>query len=168
MSINLKDAVAFLLQEGYIYKSIKFLKFTPKAYKELGDLSTDDALRLQAEKIRQAWDARYIQFIRDAEVPQRGEDSRGALYTLNKYSVEGETGFRKALESGILYPRLVASTKLYYKSGVKLKVAIGRYMKDGLWRTDYDAFVQAEEEGNSSEHVKQQTSNGTHTAWEVG
>lgn len=168
MSINLKDAVDFLLQEGYIYKAIKHLKFTPKAYKELDMESLDKRLRLQAEEVRKAWDARYIQFIRDAEVPQRGEGSDGSYYALNKYTVEGETALRRALETGTSYPRLVASTKLYYKSGIKLKVAIGRYMKEGLWRTDYEALAQAEEEGNSSEHVKQQTSNGTHTAWQVG
>lgn len=164
MSINLKDAVVYLLQEGYIYKAVKYLKFTPKAYQELGDLARIAKL----EPIQLDWDARYIQFIRDADIPARAEDSRGEAYALNKYSTKGEYAFRKAIGGGIDYDRLVASTKLYYRSAVKLKVAIGRYMEEGLWRSDYDAFAQAEEAGNSSEHVKQQTGNGVHTAWEVG
>lgn len=164
MSINLHDAVDFLLQEGYIYKAVKFLKFTPKAYQELGDLAR---VKKQANT-QQTWDAKYIQFIRDAAIPARGEDSRGEFYSLNKYSTQGCKGFEKAVGRGADYAILVESTKLYYKSTVKLKVAISRYMHEGLWKSDYDAYMEAALKGTPLEHVKQQTENGVHTAWQVG
>lgn len=164
MSTNLKEAVDFLLQEGYIYKAIKFLKFTPKAYQELGDLSR---VKAQAHT-QQTWDERYVQFIREAEVPVRAEGSRGDLYELNKYSKDGCKAFEVAIGRGADYARLVASTKLYYQSKIKLKVAIGRYMKEGLWRSDYDAYQLSEEQGTTTDHINQQQSDGTHSAYTVG
>lgn len=164
MSINLKDAVSFLLSEGYIYSAITKLHFSKKAYDELGPVKKIQ----QTDAFRQSWEQKYTRFIMDAGVPARAEDSRGDVYSLNKYSDKGMKAFRIAIGNGVDYGRLVLSTQLYYKSSVKLKVAIGRYMEEGLWRTDYDAFTQSAENNSIAEHVKQQTSNGTHSSWELG
>lgn len=158
MSINLKEAVDFLLTHGYLYKSGIRFKVATKLY---SDLSAGSPKPID-------WVGSYTKFIVDAEIPNRAESRNGEYYPLNKFSEPGCRAFRKAIEGGADYTRLVQSTRLYYRSGVRLKVAITRYMDEGLWRSDYEALVLSEEKGTTLDHVKTQESDGTHSSWTVG
>lgn len=114
------------------------------------------------------WVDKYKQFILDAKIPARCEDRWGNLYDINKYSEPGMKAFRKAMESGVKYELLVMAVALYYKSGVKLKVAIGRYMEEGRWRTDYDALLSSAQDNKVAEHIKSVTDNGQYSSTKLG
>lgn len=160
MSINLKEAVDFLLSGGYVYWHGKTLKLHSKFYTDLAEgVAGEPPMN---------WIDQYTGFIILCQIPARGESRSGEAYCLNKYSDPGMRVFKRVIEGGVKLEDLVESTKLYYRSGVRLKVAIGRYMHEGLWRTDYEAYMQSKEAGTTQEHVNQQTSDGTHTAWQLG
>ena len=166
MSITLKDAVDFLLSEGYIFKYGERFKFASKTYLELTAKDLPGHTHSKPAAIN--WVTAFTQFIMAAKIPSRAEDSRGGYYSLNQYSEPAMKAFRKIVEGGVSLEDLVASTTLYYKSGVKLKVKIGRYIEEGLWRGDYEAYMASKEAGNLREHEKQQKSDGTTTSWSVG
>lgn len=160
MSINLKEAVDFLMSNGYVYWYGKKLKLHTKFYEDIEKQEMPASIN---------WTDRYTNFIRDAGIPSRGESRNGEFYPLNKFSNPGLAAFRKAIEKGgVVEEWLLQSTKLYYKSGVRLKVAIGRYFHEGLWVTDYEAYKASLEAGTTQNHVKQETSDGSHTAWQLG
>lgn len=119
---------------------------------------------------KEDWDKKFMDFIVEAQVPARWEDSNGNPYYLNKFSEAGLKVFRKALESGASYPVLVNSTKLYYKSSTKLKKAIGNYFAHGDWKTDYEALYASAQSGIDSvqQHIKEEISNGNGTQYSIG
>lgn len=166
MSINLTDAMDFLLSNGYIYRYGERFKFHNKLYLEMAGQQAKAGIHHNPQAVD--WVRAYTKFITEARVPARGEDTRGGYYSLNKYSEPGMKAFRKAIEGGANYDALVLSTSLYYRSGVRLKVAVSRYMEEGLWRGDYDAHIASVEAGNQQQHEQQTVSDGTHTAWSVG
>lgn len=185
MSINLKEAVDFLLSGGYLTRGATGrYKVTQKLYDQLmhpeiikdlellkpvvinGKLAYMPPGELPLKMVD--WVSAYTSFIVAARIPARGESKSGEYYPMNKYSNPGMKAFRKIIEAGVDLDILIKSTMLYYKSGVKLKVAITRYMEDGLWRSDYEALVNSAEEGKVEEHIKQQLNDGQHTDWTVG
>lgn len=167
--VNLKEATEYLVANGYMLCIKGKYKVTRKFYKEIehpaGALVTQ---QLPVVRIAEAWPERYLQFIRDAGVPARREGSKGNVYDTNKYSDGAMKVFKKILESGIKYELLVLSTGLYYKSSVNSPVAIGRYIEEGLWRTDYDALELSAQQGTIKDHIKQTTNNGQHDFTTVG
>lgn len=109
------------------------------------------------------WPAAFIQFITEAEVPQRG-NSRDGSYDLNKYSEPAMKAFKKILESGVDYLILVNSTKIYYKTHKQYQNKISKYIEDGIWRSDYEALKASAEKGGEQgiiDHVKNEVDNGT-------
>lgn len=175
MSINLKEAVLYLLRNGYLIQGARGkYKVTQKLYDgmvkgEIFSNPTPTNQELAAYIPHVDWTKAYTTFIITAQVPARGESRNGEFYPLNKYSEPGMKAFRKAIEiEGVNLDILIKSTMLYYKSGVKLKVAITRYMEEGLWRSDYEALVNSAEEGRIEEHIKQQLNDGQHSDWTVG
>lgn len=105
------------------------------------------------------WDQFYIQFIREAEVPVRGESKSGS-YDINKFSNDGAKFFRKIIESGIKYSILVKSTLLYYKTRNQYQVTINNYIVNGLWRSDYDALLSSGEDGTIEQHIQKTIDDG--------
>lgn len=161
MSINLKEAVDFLLSSGYVYWHGKKLKLHTKFYVDL-----EAGVGGEPPK---NWIDRYTSFIIDAGIPARAEAKNGDYYALNKYSQPGMLAFRKAIEGERVNEQwLLESTRLYYKSGIRLKVGVGRYFHEGLWRSDYQAYAASLETGTTQDHVNKETSNGTHSAWQLG
>jgi hypothetical protein len=113
------------------------------------------------------WKDLYTRFILEAGVPKRVQGPSGDPYHVNIYSEVGMKAFRKAIEKEkVEYPKLVASTKLYYAGSVPYKVAIGRYMSEGMWRTGYDEFEQSLNSGTLNEHIKQST-NESYSRWKT-
>ena len=106
------------------------------------------------------WTQRFLDFIKDAEVPARGEGKNGG-YDINKYSEEGMKAFKKAIESSVQYPVLVKSTMLYYKTHSAYALKIGNYMADGAWRSDYEMLLTSAKEGTITEHIQQQLDENT-------
>lgn len=118
-----------------------------------GALTTRDKL------VTLDWTQAYLNFILEAEVPQRGEGKDGS-YDLNKYSEPAMKVFRKMIEKeGIIYGILVKSTMLYYKTHKRYAVTIGNYIEKGNWRSDYNALQSAAETGNIAEHIQTEISN---------
>jgi hypothetical protein len=107
------------------------------------------------------WTQAYLNFIVEAEVPQRGEGKDGS-YDINKYSEPAMKVFRKMIEkNGIQYAVLVKSTMLYYKTHRRYPLTIGRYIAEGHWRSDYQALLSSAETGTIETHIKEQIDNDT-------
>lgn len=105
------------------------------------------------------WSQQYMKFIKDAEVPTRGESKSGS-YDLNKYSDDAMKTFRKMIEKeGIKYPILVKSTMLYYKTHQRYAFTLTRYITDGSWRSDYQALLDSSLDGTLETHIKQEIDN---------
>lgn len=120
---------------------------------------------------KEAWDKSFMDFILEAQIPARWEDSHGQTYYLNKFSEDGLKVFKKALESGVIYDVLVKSTMLYYKSSTRFKKTIGNYLKQGDWKTDYEALMLSAEGGKEGieSHIKQEiNSNVNRTQYKIG
>lgn len=98
-------------------------------------------------------------FISDAEVPGKQPTQTG-YYWLNKYGKEAELELIKILSSGYQYDILVASTKLYYKSGGYPKT-VSNYLTEGLWKSGYEDLSISLENGNSEQYIKKAMDNGT-------
>lgn len=102
------------------------------------------------------WTKAYLTFIKEAEVPERGSGGTTG-YDLNKYSEPAMKIFRRMLErEKVQYPVLVKSTMLYYKTRKQYQVTIGRYIEEGLWRSDYEALLSSAADGSITEHIQKQ------------
>jgi hypothetical protein len=173
MATNLKEAIEFLVAGGYLVpgKNGKLLVMQQKIAADLKKPQVFDVVKIDQQIAvvqKTDWVEKYKQFIADAKVPTRCESRHGEFYDTNKYSEDGMKAFRKAIESGIVYDVLIRSTFLYYHNGVRLKVAIGRYMKDGLWRSDYDRVIESSESGTLEQHIKSELDDGQHTFTQLG
>lgn len=134
---------------------------------ETGLIISNNAVLVQERAVD--WTTQYLQFIADAKIPRTGETSQGALYDLNKFSDGACKAFRKMIEKeGIQLDVLVKSTMLYYKSGKRFKVTVGRYIEEGLWRTDYEALLVSASQNNVEQHIKQELNDGTYTSHRLG
>lgn len=198
MSINLKEVAEFMLTNGYIlalgrgkYKlSTKFHQEMAQLYKGLGThsdyvLGVDPAKQnapivvfqkqgddtvVVSGKFYFSWENRYKQFILEAKVPSRLDNNRGESYQCNAYSDKGMKAYRAACESGIEMDLLCKSVQLYYASTLRFKVAIGRYMEEGIWKTHYDALANAAQQGETQliDHIKQETQDGQQSSYRLG
>ena len=100
------------------------------------------------------WPKAYLQFIKEAEVPQRGSGATGG-YDLNKYSESAMKVFRRMLEKEkVDYSVLVKSTLLYYKTRTQYQVTIGNYIENGFWRSDYESLLSSAADGSVHEHIQ--------------
>lgn len=172
-----KEAVDHLVLQGYVAlnKSNKLI-FTKKYYEDHQQLPEGavTAIAVKENKVSLLsghvdWDTYYMQFIIESEVPRTGRNAGGGVYDMNKFSKEGCDAFRKAIMNGIKYEGLVACTKLYYKSKVEMKMAIGKYIAGGAWRTDYLALGTALQDGKIQQHIKETTTDATtRTSYRVG
>lgn len=142
----------------------------PKAMAVEKDPANNYQLMSKATQQGMDWVKAFIGFINEAQVPARLESNRGEVYSVNKYSEDGMKAFRKALEGGIDYKLLVKSTMLYYKSSVRFKKAIGNYMAQGDWRSDYEALKVAALSGTTAieQHLKQETKDNGHNPYRLG
>ena len=186
----LPDLLAALIAGGYVIQRKDKYIFSAEFYKEItgvrqglmktrsGELVVvEPKLPLATQNLLPAlpttdtnWDFLFIEFIKKAEVPARLEDGRGNPYYANKYSADALKVFKRALEKeGVNLDLLVKSTKLYYKSSVRYKKAIGNYIKDGDWKTDYNNLLDSAQEGQESltKHIKDQT-DAPYTGYSLG
>lgn len=95
--------------------------------------------------------APLLDFIRDCEVPERIR-TKTSFYKANQYSKEAEKELILILAQGFQYDILVTATKLYYKSGGMCK-AVGNYLTEGTWRTEYENMQDSVEKGVAKEHI---------------
>lgn len=153
---TLQEAVQFLLDNGYMsiikgkyIVTAKFNKEVTGIHRGLTLLTGGVPAVVEPEVPKQIqWQDLYKRFILEAKVPQRIINARGEPYAVNVYSEGGMKAFRKALEKeGIQYPLLVEATQLYYSSSIGLKVAIGRFMEEGQWRTYYQELIDMKQSG---------------------
>jgi hypothetical protein len=174
MDLNLKDALNYLIDNGYMGRGPAGLCLTEKFYREENSFNTVQVLvpspiNLMVPALVKDWSLAFIQFIAAAKVPRQLEGTRGDIYIANKYSEAGMKAFRKALESGVDYDLLLKSTQLYYKSNVKLKKAVGNYFAEGLWRSDYEAMKEAAGDGTTlTNHIKQEIQTNEHNPYRRG
>lgn len=178
MSINLKEVAEFMLTNGYIlalgrgkYKlSTKFHQEMRQAKAVLpAHISGICFLVPQPLEIFN-WESHYKQFIIDARVPARLDNNKGESYQANGYSEKGLKAFRTACTGGIDQNLLRRSVQLYYASTLRFKVAIGRYMEEGIWKTHYDALANAAQQGETQliDHIKQETQDGQQSSYRLG
>ena len=110
------------------------------------------------------WPKAYLTFIKDAQVPERGNGGTSG-YDLNKYSEPAMKVFRRMLErERVQYSVLVKSTMLYYKTRKQYQVTIGRYIEEGLWRSDYEALLSSAADGSITEHIQKQIDDNEETS----
>lgn len=170
MDINLKQAADFMLANDYILPLGKGkFKLSTKFHRDYAQLkdprggadlldyhgiSTASYAGVHVEKPLMYsqrpstdWEQDYKDFIVYAKVPSRLEAKRGESYPANTYSEDGMKAFRKAIEQGYDWNLMVNAVILYYKSSIKFKMAIGRFMEEGHWKTNYDELSQAAKKG---------------------
>lgn len=100
--------------------------------------------------------APLLDFIRECEVPERIR-TRTSFYKANQYSKDAEKELILILSQGFQYDILVTSTKLYYKAGGMCK-AIGNYLIEGTWRTEYENMQASIEKGTTQQHISKNLS----------
>jgi hypothetical protein len=170
---TLQEAVQFLLDNGYMAIIKKRYIVTAKFNKEMTGVHAGLTLLvgnypavIEPSVPKQiSWPDLYKQFILEAKVPARIINSRGEPYATNIYSEPGMKAFRKALEKeSMTYQLMVECTQLYYSSSIGMKVAIGRFMEEGMWRTYYQELLEMKQLGKE---VKPNT-DGSYTKWKVG
>jgi hypothetical protein len=175
MDNAVRAAVELLLKEGYLGTSKGKYCVMAKLNKAMSGIE-QGLIKVQPGNVlvvrepllpnkQIKWDELYMQFIRDAKVPVTLKNNHGQLYDCNKFSIPGLKAFEKALKGGTEYEMLVKSTMLYYMSGTGLKQAIGRYMSEGFWRTDYQALVDNLAQGTVNEHIENKIDNGQFTSY---
>jgi hypothetical protein len=173
---QLLQTVQYLLDNGYMAIIKGKYIVTSKFNKEITGLdrgltlATGNVPLVKEPDLKKtvSWQEMYTRFIIEAKVPARILNPRGDYYQANSYSEGGLKAFRKALEKEeVKYDLLVESTQLYYTGSIGLKVAIGRYMEEGMWRTQYQEIVEHTKAGTLKEHVKS-TKDESKTHWKVG
>ena len=161
--INLQNAVQFLVDNGYMAIIKGKYIVTAKFNKEI--LGVAKGLTLAQGSVpvviepdipkQISWADLYKRFIAESKVPARIVNSRGEPYPVNVYSEPGMKAFRKAIEKEkVDYQLLVRATEIYYTGSIQMKVSIGRFMEEGMWRTYYDEVVRHQESGTLSDHEK--------------
>lgn len=172
-----QEAVDLLVQQGYVARNKgNKLIFTKKYYADYQQLPEGAITAIAVKETKVGlhaghvnWDDYYMQFIMDCDVPRQGRTGDGGVYNMNNFSKEGCDAFRKAIMTGIKYDGLVMCTKLYYKSKVQLKMAIGKFMASGAWRTEYLALGTALQEGKIEQHIKAETKDDrARTSYRIG
>jgi hypothetical protein len=186
--MNLNEALEYLIEMKYVVEHQKKFKFTALFYKDLtgvakGLISTGKVLEPNLPSIREEkfevlkvgtytlaeWTNLYSTFLRTCSIPEKGLGQNGDTYALNKYSEDGMKAFRLAMKSGYDYVTLIAAVKLYYTGNLRFKKAIGNYMKDGDWRTDYERVKSSFEAGTLGELIKEEAKDGSrHTNYIIG
>lgn len=165
MDINFKQATDFLLAHDYILAvgkgkfklSTKFQLEYAQMGKGKADLLDYHGLpgpvtSMETPALTMAdpgsrWEIAYKQLITNAQVPRRIETRRGESYPANNFSQEGLKAYRKAIEQGYDFTLMAKAVMLYYKSNITCKMAIGRFMSEGHWKTYYDDLAQAASQG---------------------
>ena len=92
-----------------------------------------------------------LDFIKKCEVPEKVVTRTGSYWT-NKYSKKAEDELIKVLKKGYQLDILVASTKLYYKSGGQPK-AISNFILEGTWVSFYTDMVESLKQGTVEAHI---------------
>ena len=180
--MNLQEVVKYLSSNKYILISKGKFSFSKKFYDEYQPSVPGEVLPAVvptslpvvspgAEVIHKSvlYTDRFIQFVQDAQVPARLE-VRGKVYYANKYNEQAAIAFHKMLEKeGVDYSLIVKSTMLYYKSGVDAKKAIGNYILQGDWRTDYEELKNSAQQGEQelNQHIKKQLDNGEYSPFRL-
>jgi hypothetical protein len=177
--MEIKEVVQFLLENKYIVCHKGKYKVTERFYEEVtgtsmgliipADLNLQVAMPIKDQRL--AWPTRYLNFIKECDIPRYGQSSNGGQYELNKYSQDGCKAFQKALEKYYLdYDLLVKTVKLYYKSKVGLKQSITTYMQSESYLSDYKTLLESAQQGEEAlkQHLKQSTQNDNGTAYEQG
>lgn len=168
MDINLKEAADFMLAHDYILPVGKGkFKLSTKFHQEYAQLErgkadlldyhglpgqpTDVQFPARTRNLPQFtanhWEKQYREFVIEAQVPRRLEARRGETYPANTYSEAGMKAFKKAIEAGANYELMVKAVMLYYKSTVSFKMAVGRLMDEGHWKTYYAELGLAASQG---------------------
>lgn len=175
--LQLSEVFKFLVDNGYIlaskstgYSLSKSFQAAVKNMKKGEIIVPGPEALVAAHSAELNWPNLFVQFIQDAKVPPKLSDNKGGQYAANKYSEDAMKKFKQMMESGIDYNILVKSTILYYASGITYKKAIGNYITQGDWRTDYFLLKGAAEKGvdELAKHVQEETKNGEHTNYTIG
>lgn len=117
------------------------------------------------------WPARFMQFIMNAQIPPRIEDTKGGSYPGNKFSEDACKVYKALITSGMVNEEMLTmSTMLYYKSSTRYKKAIGNYITQGDWRTDYQTLVEESKKGPDAinQLLKQETKDEHISGYKLG
>jgi hypothetical protein len=148
---SLKDAVQFMLDNGYLAVIRGKYVVTAKFNKEVTGVYQGAVLlkgnipAVVEPKVPKTvhWRDQYIAFVNEVKIPPYGHNSRGERYQMNAFSEDGVKAYRNAIEKeDILHPLLVEATQMYYHGSVAMKVGIGKFMSEGMWRTFYNELVE--------------------------
>jgi hypothetical protein len=188
--MELSAVIEYLLTKGFITVTKGKAELTPLFHKSYTGIQkvlvlqgTKNPLPVVAEPALQvptaqtfreytyeAWVKLYMQFISESQVPRRLITNHGDPYDANKFSEDGLKAFQKALTAGAIYHILVKSVTLYYGGANRYKKAIGNYMSQGDWRTDYMDLLTSAQQGAEqvSKHIKDTVNGGTKDRYEWG
>lgn len=168
--LTLTEVIEFLRDNDYTTTRAGKLAFTKKFHEDhiaQKGQSSDTSIIVAPGNTADI----FIKFILEAKVPARLEDTRGNPYYTNKFSEEAAKIFyRMIVKEGVNYDLVVKSTMLYYKSGVRLKKAIGNYIIQGDWRTDYEDLKNSAGAGEQElkDHIKNTVDGGGYSPFKLG
>lgn len=171
--LTLTEVIIFLRDNGYTTTKAGKLAFTKKFHEDhtAQKGAQDGELGLVVFTGPSEISNQFIKFIVDAKVPTRLEDNRGNPYYANKYSEDAAKEFHRIMtKEGVAYDLIMKSTMLYYKSGVRFKKAIGNYIIQGDWRTDYEDLKNSAGAGEQElkDHIKNTIDGGGYSPFKLG
>ncbi len=156
-----KAALELLVQGGYLEPVKGKYRCTAK----LNDEVAGKAPRLTQED----WEARYISFIEQCNIPRKGESGDGTMYNLNQYTADGMKRFRQMLEKEqVNLDLLIMVTKAYYTGSIRYKKKIGNYITENLWRMDYESLKNVDQKQQAQTLQKQMNDTETFTRDRIG
>ncbi len=180
--MNLKEVMKYLVDNQYVVKVRGNLVFSRKFKEEyteekppveilsIGSVAiVPKPAKMDPGGIYYA--DRFIQFSMDCQAPKKIAGPRGTIYPGNKYNEKAAITLLKMLkEEGVDYDLLVKSTMLYYKGAGDCKKALGNYILEGTWRTDYLELKNSAEKGVEAlgQHIKTTLDNGEHSLIRIG
>lgn len=161
--MELLQVIQYLRDNGYLLMDKGKYLLSKKFTKDKEALEGNTTKKID---VSNAWDMRFMQFIKDAGVPAKIETGKGEYFVGNIYNETAMKIFKAGIESGkVEYDLLVKSTKLYYRSGAKWKKKVANYFVDGDWQSDYQNLVQAQMTNQEDTYIKTVENNGPIDQW---
>jgi hypothetical protein len=146
--INLKQAVDFMLEHGYMAVLQDELVITNKLQREFKAIPADGLDTVFAGEQfmdrKSVWD----KFIKDACIPYQAEGSSGRKYTLRQYS-DGLGTLLVSIIKKCDYKILTESAKRYYNTAT-FKLILSNYLKGQVWYEEYKRYEEALAKGGAA------------------
>jgi len=138
MSMNLKEVVSWLAEEGYLVMHKNMYLLTAKFNREMTGkdigIQVIDKPKVQQVEPKVDWVGMYQKLIIESGMPRMSDNGRGGQYQINAATKPGREAFKKAIQSGTTYETLLERIKNYYGETKSYLVKIEKFFVDEMWR----------------------------------